>query len=400
MSRHAELTRRLAELIVDFGANVQPGQVVAVGTHTGKEELTRAVARRAYERGARWVDVLILDPWVKRARLELAPADSLDDVPQWMIDRLEWISAENGARISLNGPSAPEALDGVDPARAGIDLLPYLPNSGAVVNRRTTNWCVAPAPTVGWARLVYPELDPATAYDRLWEAIAHVCRLDEDDPAAAWRERSAELQAIAARLTERHFDAVHLAGPGTDITVGLLPSSEWDAGGSETAAGLRHYANIPSEETYTTPDPTRVDGVVTATRPLELYGSLIDGIRVEFEGGEVTRIDAERGAETLRAAAARDLGASRLGELALVDGSGRIGPLGTVFHDTLIDENAASHIALGNGYQQNVGDADKAHVNKSRVHIDFMIGRPDLAVDGITSSGERVPLLRDGAWQL
>jgi len=401
VSRHSELTRRLAELIVDFGANVQPGQVVSVTTHTGKESLSRAIARRAYERGARWVDVLTFDPWVKRARLDFAPADSLEEVPPWMIDRLEWISAERGARISLNGPSAPGALDGVEPARTGRDLLPYLPNSGAVVNARTTNWCVAPAPTPGWAGLVYPELEPEAALDRLWEAIAHVCRLDEHDPAAAWRARGAELQQVAARLTERRFDAIRLEGPGTELTVGLLPTSRWDAGGSETALGIPYYANIPSEETFTTPDPDRVDGVVTATRPLELYGSLIDGIRVELSGGRVTRIDADHGAEALRSAARRDDGASRLGELALVDGSGRIGALDTVFHDTLIDENAASHIALGNAYEQPVaGEADRRRINRSRVHIDFMIGSPQLAVDGVTTSGERVPLLRNGEWQV
>ncbi len=400
MTRYAELTRKLAELIVDYGANVQPGQVVGVTTYSGKEELTRAVARRAYERGARWVDVLVSDPWVKRARLELAPEDTLEDVPPWMIDRLEWLSSERGARISLNGPSAPHALDGVDPRRTGKDLLPYLPNSGAVVNARTTNWCVAPAPTSGWAEVVYPDLEPDAAYDRLWESIAYICRLDEDDPAAAWAARGAELQAVAARLTNRHFDAITLTGPGTELTVGLLPTSTWEAGSSTTTAGIRYAANIPSEETFTAPDPERVDGVVTATRPLELYGSLIDGIRVEFSGGRLTRIDAERGAETLRAAAGKDEGASRLGELALVDGSGRIGPLDTVFHDTLIDENAASHIALGNGYEQTVEADDRTRVNRSRVHIDFMIGSPELDVDGITAAGERVPLLRNGAWQV
>lgn len=400
MSRQAELTERLAHLIVDFGANVQAGQVVGLTTYTGKEELSRAVARRAYERGARWVDVQINDPWMKRARLELAPEDSLEEVPPWMVDRLEWLSAQRGARISLNGPSAPDALVGVDPGRTGRDLLPYLPNSGAVVNARTTNWCVAPAPTPGWAGIVYPGLGAGEAYDRLWEAVAHICRLDEPDPAAAWSARWAELQAIAARLTERRFDAITLTGPGTDLTVGLFPTSSWDAGHSETAAGIRYHANIPSEETFTAPDPDRVDGVVTATRPLELYGSLIDGIRVEFAGGRAVRIDAERGAETLRAAAGKDDGASRLGELALVDGSGRIGPLDTVFHDTLIDENAASHIALGNGYAHTVSEPDRDRVNTSRVHIDFMIGSAELDVDGVTATGERVPLLRRGAWQL
>lgn len=401
MTRHGEQARRLAELVVDFGANVQPGQIVAVSSDTGKEEVARAIARRAYERGARWVDVLTFDPWVKRARLELAPEETLHEVPPWMVDRLEWLSSERGARISLHGPSAPRALEGVDPRRTGHDLLPYLPNSGAVVNARTTNWCVAPAPTPGWATLVYPDLAPDAAYDRLWEVISYVCRLEAPDPAAAWAARGAELKAVASRLTERRFDAIHLEGPGTTLTVGLLPSSRWKAGDSATAEGLRHYANIPSEETHTAPDPDRVDGVVTATRPLELYGSLIDDLRVEFTGGRVTRIDAERGADALRAAVAKDDGSSRLGELALVDGSGRIGPLGTVFHDTLLDENAASHIALGNAYADSVEDeADRRRINRSRIHVDFMIGSPDLDVDGITATGERVPLLRDGAWQV
>jgi aminopeptidase len=260
---------------------------------------------------------------------------------------------------------------------------------------------VAPAPTPGWAQLVHPDLPPEEAYDRLWEAIAHVCRLDEDDPVAAWRRRGGELQDAAARLTARRFDAVHLRGPGTDLTVGLFRSSTWHAGDSETVDGLRHFSNIPTEEAFTTPDPSRVDGVVTATRPLVMQGLLIEGIRVEFEGGRAVRIDADRGVEALRAAAARDDGASKLGELALVDGSGRIGPLGTVFWETLIDENAASHIALGSAYLTPVEDeAERARANESEIHVDFMVGRPELEVDGITETGQRVPVLRQGAWQL
>lgn len=399
MPEHEELTRRLADLIVGFGANVQPGQVVGVTTTTGKEGMTRAVARAAYERGARWVDVAVFDNWVKRARVEHAPDDSLEFVPPWMVHRLDWLSDEHAARISLNGQSEPRALDGVDAARAGRDLLPYLPNSSAVVNALTTNWCVAPAPTVGWARQVYPELPDAEALDRLWQAIAHICRLDEDDPVEAWQRRGSELQAAADRLTERRFDAIRLHGPGTDLTVGLFRSSAWHAGGSETIDGLPHFSNLPTEEAFTTPDPSRVDGVVTATRPLVLHGSLIDGVRVEFTGGRATRIDADTGADALRSAAARDDGASRLGELALVDGSGRIGPLGTVFWETLIDENAATHIALGSAYLTPVEDAAERHrANRSEIHVDFMIGSPELAVDGLTETGEVVPVLRDGVW--
>ena len=202
-----------------------------------------------------------------------------------MIDRLEWFSDERAARVTLTGPAAPEALAGIDPARAGRDLLPYLPNTGDVVNRATTNWCVAPAPTPGWAALVYPDLEPDEAFARLWRDVAHVCRLDEDDPEAAWRARAASLEGVAARLTERRFDAIRLHGPGTDLTVGLLPSSVWHAADFTTVDGLRHFPNIPSEEIFTTPDPGRADGHVTATRPLEVYGAMIDGIRVEFADG-------------------------------------------------------------------------------------------------------------------
>jgi aminopeptidase len=398
---HADLTRRLADLVVAYGANVQPGQIVGVTTYTGKEALTREVARAAYERGARWVDVVTFDPWVKRQRLAHADESTLDYIPPWLEDRLEWLSAEHAARITLNGPAAPNALEGIDPARAGRDVLPYLPKTGEVVNRHTTNWCVAPAPSRGWATLVHPELEGGAAYDRLWTEIAHVCRLDTDDAEAAWRERARSLESTATRLTERRFDAIRLHGPGTDLTVGLFPSSVWHAGDFQTVDGLRHFPNIPSEEIFTTPDPERVDGYVAATRPLQVYGALLDGIRMEFEGGRAVRIDADRGADTLRAIAAKDDGASRLGELALVDGEGRIGPLGTVFYETLLDENAASHVALGNGYDLGVESADDvARVNASSVHVDFMIGSPDLDVDGITREGEAVPVLRAGGWQI
>jgi aminopeptidase len=398
---YADLTRRLADLIVGYGANVQPGQILGITTYPGKEGLTREVARAAYERGARWVDVLTFDPWVKRHRLRLADESTLDYVPPWMSDRLEWLSDEHAARVALNGPASPEALTGVDPARAGRDLLPYLPEIGAVVNRRTTNWCVGPAPTPGWASLVYPGLAEDEAYERLWSDVAHICRLDEDDPEGAWRRRAGTLEGVAARLTEHRFDAIRLHGDGTDLTVGLFPSSAWHAADFTTVDGVRHFPNIPSEETFTTPDPTRVDGYVTATRPLEVYGAMIEGIRVEFADGKAVRIDADKGAETLRSIAAKDEGAPRLGELALVDGEGRIGPLGTVFYETLIDENAASHIALGSGYDLGVEDAgDKARVNRSSVHVDFMIGSPELEVDGIIRESEAVPLLRAGAWQI
>jgi aminopeptidase len=398
---YTDLTRRLADLIVGFGANVQPGQLVGVTSYIGKEELTREIARAAYERGALYVDVLYCDQWLKRERLFHGDPETLDYIPPWMLDRVRHFSDEHSARISLSGPHAPRALDGVPADRVGRDLLPYLPGTGKIVNMRTTNWCVAPGPTPAWAEAVYPDLPRDEAYERLWEAVAHICRLDADDPVAAWTERLATLRRGAAALTTRRFDAIHLHGPGTDLTVGLFASSLWHAAEFTTVDDVAHNPNIPSEETFTTPDPLRADGHVTATMPLELYGSIIDGIRVEFEGGRAVKIDAAENAEALRSACAKDDGGTRLGEIALVDGGGRIGPLQTVFFDTLFDENAASHIALGSGYALAVGDdAEKQRVNESEIHIDFMIGSPALAVDGITAGGEHVPVLRDGAWQL
>ena len=389
----------LAELAV-FGANVQPGQLVAITSYIGKEDVTRRITRAAYERGAKYEDVLYFDQWLKRERVAHAAEDTLDFVPPWMRDRLYYLSDEHAARISLSGPHAPRALDGLDPARAGRDLLPYLPETGEVVNRMTTSWNIVPVPTPSWAELAYPELESDAGYERLWEDVAHICRLDSDDPTEAWMQRSAELKANAQRLTDRHFDALRLHGDGTDLTIGLFPSAHWAAGDLETVDGRRHSPNIPTEEVFGTPDPERVEGYVSATMPLELSGSIIEGIRIEFEGGRAVKVDAATGAEALRAVVARDEGASRLGEIALVDGEGRIGPLGRVFYDTLIDENAASHIALGGASEHPVDDpTERQRINKSKVHVDFMIGSPTLDVDGITHDGEHVPVLRNGAWQ-
>jgi aminopeptidase len=393
-------TRRLADLLVGFGADVRPGEIVGVTAYLGQEELVREIARAAYRRGAKWVDVFWWDPWVKRARIELAPEDSLDYVPPWIGGRMRWLGEEHAARVSLVGPN-PEAAAGLDPARAGRDVLPFVGEIVEVANAQTTSWTAGAGPTIPWAEQVYPDLQGEDALDRMWAEIAHVCRLDEADPIAAWHERMRTLKTVAARLTERRFDAVHFSGPGTELTVGLLPSSSWLGAEFTTVDGKRHFPNLPTEEVFATPDPDRVDGHVAATKPLAFYGSHIDGIRVRFAGGRAVEIDADSGADALRGIASKDEGAARLGEVALVDGEGRIGPLGTVFHETLLDENSASHIALGNGYTIPVEDeADRARVNRSAIHADFMIGAPEVDVDGVTRDGERVPVLRGGVWQI
>ena len=392
---------RLAELAVGFAANVQPGQIVGVGADLGQEELARAVAAAAYRRGARFVDVRYFDPYVKRARIEHAPEETLDFVPSWYGERVLALARERGASISLTGTTAPGSLDGLDAERAGRDQLPFLKEILTVVSERTLNWTVVPCPTASWAELVHPDLDEHAALDRLWEEVVHVCRLDEPDPIDAWRSRVDRLGEVASRLSELRLDAVRFDGPGTELTVGLFPSSAWETAGMETVEGIRHLANLPTEEVFTTPDPERVEGRVRSTRPLALFdGTIVRGLEVRFEGGRAVEIAADEGGEVLRGRAAIDEGASRLGEVALVDRESRVGRLGTVFYETLLDENAVSHIALGQGDEAALAAADAGRMNRSAIHVDFMIGGDEVAVTGLTREGVEVPLLRGGAWQL
>ncbi|HZR92307.1 MAG TPA: aminopeptidase [Gaiellaceae bacterium] len=393
---------RLAELAVAVGANVQPGQVVGVTAEYDQHEFARAVAAAAYRRGARFVDVWYFDPLVKRARIALAGEDTLDYVPPWYGERVLSLGRERAAVISIRGSTVPGALDGLDPARAGRDQLPFLRESMTVINDRSVNWTVVAYPSPAWARLCFPELSEDEALARLWRELLHVCRLDEPDPLAAWDERLDVLARTARALDAARFDAVHLEGPGTDLTLGLLPSSTWQMARWETAGGIRHLPNVPTEEVFTTPDPERVDGHVRSTRPLVLAdGTVVRGIEIRFEGGRAVEIRADEGGGVLQGRAAIDEGACRVGELALVDRESRIGRLGTTFFETLLDENAASHIALGAGIAFAVADeADRSRVNTSAIHIDLMVGSPEVDVTGITAAGERVPVLREGAWQL
>jgi aminopeptidase len=391
---------RLAALAVEVGANVQHDQIVAVSYGPGMEPLAHAIAREAYQRGARFVDPFVFDGTIKRIRLELAREETLEFVPDWWGQRTLALGEAHAARIAIAPIPDPGTLDGIDPVRAGKDDLPFLKETPILIKDASTNWSIVPYPTPGWASKVHLDAEPEEAVARLRDQLAHILRLDEPDPAASWRARGDELVGVAVRLTERRFDALRFRGPGTDLSVGLLPGSIWMAARMSNAWGIEHYANLPSEETFTTPDPVRVEGTVTATKPLDVAGTVIDGLRVRFEGGRAVQIDADSGADVLRGRVAKDEGAARLGEVALVDRAGRIAESGSVFFNTLLDENAASHIALGNAYRNAVEQSYWDRINDSQIHIDFMIGSPEVDVWGVAADGTEVPVLAGGDWQV
>jgi aminopeptidase len=398
-----DLLDRYAELIVGFGANVQPDQVVAVEGTLDAAPLVRRLARCAYDRGARYVEVVYLDAAVKRTRIESAPDDSLDWVPPWLGRRMLDLGELGAARIVLSPFVPPGLLEGLDPTRAARDRLPTVRELFEVIDDRSVAWTVSPYPSEAWARVVFPNLTPAEAVEALWRDLEHICRLDEPDPVEAWRQRIAEIWAVASRLDDLDLDSVRFVGPGTDLRVGLLPSSRFarEGGQATTRNGVQHVPNLPTEELFTTPDPERTEGVVTSTKPLDVSGSVVRGLRVRFEGGRAVEIDADANAEVLRRRCAVDDGAARLGEVALVDRGSRIGRLGRTFFNTLLDENAASHVALGDAYSSPVADPDDVpRINESEIHIDFMIGSDEVTVSGVTRGGDELPLLVGGAWQI
>jgi len=386
---------RVADLVVDAGMNLQSGQVVAISSEPGKEAMTRAIADAAYRRGAKYVDLMVFDLHVKHARDE-----DLDWVPPWLGERLLKLGEMRAARVALTGPVAPGLFEGLDPVRLGRDQLPFVREAVQLINDGTTNWTAVPCPTPAWAQLVYGDLEPAQALAALDADLHRILRLDEPDPSAAWRARAQELAARAAILNEQRFTGLRFRGPGTDLHVGLLGGSVWEGGLLETVDGIAHVPNLPTEEVFTAPDPERVDGHVTSTKPLVIGGTTVKGLQVRFEGGRAVDIQADAGGDVLAALCKRDDGASRLGEVAIVDRASRVGEAGTVFYDTLLDENSASHVALGGAYPTTAEGEDRERINSSEIHIDFMIGSPEVDVDGVRADGTEVPILRAGAWSL
>ena len=390
-----ERLERYAELAVRVGANVQPGQEVFVHGLVEHFGLVRALTRQSYRAGASYVNVAYSDQHVRRAMIELGPDEALAHSPEWL-KTLARTTAGNALLATMGNPE-PELLADLDGDRIGRAM----PLEVAEIRRQqhrdnSVNWCGVGAPTEGWARQVLGEPD----VERMWELVAFCFRLDEPDPVDAWREHLDRLDARAAALTERAPDALRYRGPGTDFTVGLLPSAHWGSARFRTAGGIDYVANMPTEEIFTTPDPRRAEGTLRSSLPLSLDGQLIRDLQLTFEDGRIVQVEADTGADMVRSHLATIENADRLGELALVTKESRVGQSRTLFYDTLFDENATCHIAYGNGLPYAFdGEPDEA-MNVSNIHVDFMVGGPELAVDALLPDGTEVPLIRDEEWQL
>jgi aminopeptidase len=392
-----ELLDAYARLAVRVGANVQPGQLVLVNAYAEHAALVRPVAREAYLAGARYVDVRYIEQHAQRALIELGPEESLTWSPPWLVQRVETLAEEGGAMISIAGNPEPELFAGLDQARVGRARMKELSLQMLRLADGLANWTIIGCPTEGWARTVFGEPD----VDRLWQAVAPCVRLDEDDPVAAWQQHVERLEARADAMHEQRFDALRYRGPGTDLTIGLYPQTRWLSALDGTRSGIKHVANMPSEEIFASPDPTRTEGTVRSTRPLQIGGTLVRDLAIRFEGGRAVEVHASTGVEVMRGHLEADEGAVRLGEVALVDGTSRVGQTGLVYYDTLFDENATCHIAVGDGISASyAGEDSDARLNHSSIHTDFMIGGPEVEVDGVTAEGELVPLLRNDVWQL
>jgi aminopeptidase len=394
---------KYARLAVQVGVNLQPGQTLGINALIEHAPLARAITREAYAAGARYVDVLYSDQHVRRAHIEQAADDQLGYSPPWLVRRLKELGEIGGALCAITGNPEPDLYGDLDGERVGKSRMREVAEASLELTDGLCNWTIVAYPNEGWANTVLGEPD----VERLWEAVGHAVRLDQPDPVAAWREHIDRLQERARLLNERRFDHLRYRGPGTDLTIGLHPDSAWQAALDESN-GIKHVANMPTEEVFTTPDFRRTEGSVRSTLPLQMQGNIVRDLEVRFEGGRAVEVKASAGEEFMRTHIATDEGAARLGEVALVDGHSAVGDTGLVFFDTLFDENASSHIALGAAIVQALPWAHdlapeervERGVNHSSIHTDFMIGSNELEIDGVTADGEAVPILRNGDWQL
>ncbi|MGB3505007.1 MAG: aminopeptidase [Xanthobacteraceae bacterium] len=399
---------RLAEVAVKVGLQLRPGQDVFLTAPSRALPLVRRIAEHAYKAGAGLVTPLLSDEEITLARYRFARDDSFDRAPSWLYEGVAKAFDNNTARLAIVGDD-PMLLSGEDAAKVAraskANAMAYQPALSRITGF-DVNWNIVAYPGASWAKLVFPNDDEETAVGKLADAIFKASRVDNADPIAAWTAHNAALKTRTDWLNGQRFHALNYSGPGTDLTIGLADGHEWVGGASTAKNGIVCNPNIPTEEVFTTPHAQRVEGRVRSTKPLSYQGTLIEDIAVRFEGGRIVEATASRGAEVLNKVLDTDEGARRLGEVALVPHSSPISASNILFYNTLFDENASCHIALGQCYSKCFVGGDKLTPeqiaaqggNKSFIHIDWMIGSDQIDIDGVHADGRRVPVFRKGEW--
>lgn len=399
---------RLAEVAVKVGLRLQLGQDVLLTAPTAALPLVRKIAEHAYKAGAGLVTPIFSDEEMTLSRYRFGQEQSFDRAASWLYEGMSKAFSANTARLAIVGDD-PMLLSGQDPAKVAraskANSIAYKPALEKIVTF-DINWNIVAYPSLSWARQVFPDDEEDVAVAKLANAIFAASRVDNDNPIAAWEKHNAALRTRTEWLNGQRFKALHYSGPGTDLTIGLADGHEWEGGASTAKNGITCNANIPTEEVFTTPHARRVEGHVVSSKPLSYQGSLIDNIAVKFEEGRIVEARASRGEEVLNKVLDTDEGARRLGEVALVPHSSPISKSGLLFFNTLFDENAACHIALGQCYSKCFVNGDKLTPeqvaaqggNKSLIHIDWMIGSDQIDIDGTHSDGRRVPVFRKGEW--
>lgn len=399
---------RLADVAIGTGLNLQPGQQLVLTGSAETLPLLRRIAVAAYKAGASVVTPILSDEAITRARYMHGADNSFDAAPDWLFAGMGQAYEANAARLHVSSEN-PMALSDMDADKVGraskANAIAYKP-ALEKISSFAINWSIISYPGRAWAQLVFPEMSADDAQAALAKAIFAASRVDCDDPVAAWDHHNIDLATRRDWLNDQRLDALHFKGSGTDLTVGLADGHLWSGGAAEAKNGITCNPNIPTEEVFTTPHAARVNGTARASKPLSHQGSLIENIEVHFENGRIVKASATRGEEVFQKLIETDEGASRLGEVALVPHASPISESGLLFYNTLYDENAACHIALGQCYKDCLVDADdisdkdlKARGgNSSLIHVDWMIGGAETEITGITQNGERVPVFRGGNW--